>query len=485
MSNETDNFNQPHYQLHNTYRLSDNATLSNTLYYIRGKGYYEQYKDERDYREYNISPLLTNIDPETGEPYTDGDVVRQQWVQKNQTGWNPRLDVTHEKGMHSVGGSFYYFDSDHWGQVVWAQNINGALDPRHRYYQYYGKKYVASVFAQEYYKLTEKLGAQMTAQVKYQKYDFDQDRMGAFLGHDYSLDWLFFSPRAGLTYNISNRLSLFGNFAVSSRTPTDAAIYDANDPYILPSLEIESVQTDAGGDTVAYVFGDPTVQSERVYNLELGGQYRSDRYLAGVNLFWMDFRDEIIPYGGINENTGLPVTVNADRSVHAGVELTGSYKPVKEFSLSGNVAYNYNRIKEYVTEIDGYEIDFKDKTIPLFPEYLANIMADYSADKLRLTYRLRLVGRQFMELANIGELSIDPYTVSSLSASYRFINLAGIGDVIVQGRVDNLFDKKYESSGYGGNFAYEIADDVIVDGWAEYFVAAERSFYGQLVLEMF
>ena len=75
--------------------------------------------------------------------------------------------------------------------------------------------------------------------------------------------------------------------------------------------------------------------------------------------------------------------------------------------------------------------------------------------------------------------------MSSLSASYRFASLAGIGDLTLQARVDNLFDKKYESSGYGGNYAYEIDDEVLVDGWAEYFVAAERSFYGQVVLEMF
>jgi len=42
--NATDNFNQPHYQIHNTYKINERTTLSNTLYYIRGKGYYEQLK---------------------------------------------------------------------------------------------------------------------------------------------------------------------------------------------------------------------------------------------------------------------------------------------------------------------------------------------------------------------------------------------------------------------------------------------------------
>ncbi|UCD64759.1 MAG: TonB-dependent receptor [Candidatus Zixiibacteriota bacterium] len=495
-NNETDNFNQPHYQLHNVYRVNDRTTLYNTLYYIRGKGYYEQFKDDRDYFEYNISPTLTNIDPSTAEPYESGDVVRQQWVEKNQTGWNPRVDIAHEKGQHSLGGSFYYFDSDHWGQVVWAEHIDGPLDPRHRYYQYYGKKYVASVYGQEYYHLTDRLSAQLTAQLRYQKYDFDQERMGAFMGHQYNVNWLFFSPRIGFNYHPGDRMSLYANFAVSSRTPTDAAIYDANDPYILPSLEIESVIRDGGGDVTEYVFGDPTAESEHVYNIELGGQYRTPRYSAGVNLFWMDFRDEIIPYGGLSENINQLITTNADRTVHTGIELTGSYKPVDQLTLSGNLAYNYNRVRDYVGEIDVYlpdwsayrlDVDYKDKTIPGFPDILGNLVADYAADSWRVTGRLRVVGQQYMELFNIDSLAIDPHVVSSISASYRVQDFLGTGDLTFQGRVDNLFNHKYETSGYG--WAYGLADGVgepvTLIHEAEYFVAAERSYYGQVVLELF
>ena len=52
--NETDNFNQPHYQLHNVFEVNDKVTLTNTLYYIRGKGYYEQLKQSAAYNDYNI-----------------------------------------------------------------------------------------------------------------------------------------------------------------------------------------------------------------------------------------------------------------------------------------------------------------------------------------------------------------------------------------------------------------------------------------------
>ena len=474
--NETDNFNQPHYQLENTYHFSDRVTLTNTLYYIHGKGYYEQLKPDANFAEYDLSAYSDS---------SSGDIVRQQWVSKDQTGWNPRLDIEHSHGHHSLGGSFYYFSSQHWGQVVWAQDITRTLDPRHRYYEYFGKKYVGSFYGQEYYRLTNSLSTQLTAQIRYQRYKFDQTKMGAFKGYDYDVDWFFFSPRVGLNYAVNENVHLYTNFAVSSRTPTDASIYDANDPTILPSLQIENIDTTTiPGDTI-YTFGDPTAASERVYNFEFGGQYRNQHYAFGINLFWMDFRDEILPYGGINENTGLPITINADRSVHSGIELTASILPTQTLRISGNLALNRNRVKDYTAQLDGYAVDFADRTIPGFPDYIGNIIADYTNGPVRLTWRGRSVGKQYMELENIDSLAIGSYFVSSASVSYTFGNVLNAGNLTLSARVDNLFNEKYASSGYGGNYAFEDSGNTVVGGWAEYFPAAERSYYLQLAMELF
>ncbi|MEW6049679.1 MAG: TonB-dependent receptor [Candidatus Zixiibacteriota bacterium] len=485
--NETDNFNQPHYQLHNAYRLSDKATLSNTLYYIRGRGYYEQLKDAQEYWQYDIDTSLTDRDS-AGAPFASGNLVRQQWVAKNQLGWNPRLDIDHAKGSHSLGGSFYYFDSEHWGQVVWAQHVGGALNPDHRYYEYHGKKWVGSLFAQEYYKLTDRLSSQLTAQLRYQRYKFSQERMGAFRGYQYDINWFFFSPRFGLNYRLTNEASLFANAAVSSRTPTDADIYDANDPTILPSLEIKSVSLAAGGDT-AYVFGDPTAKNERLVNFELGSEFTKSTYSFGLNLFWMDFRNEILPYGGINPNTGLPITINADRSVHSGIEMTASAALTKGFRVSGNFAYNYNRVRKYSKafyyDSDSVVVNFKDHKLSGFPEYLGNLLLDYERKWYRVTFRHRFVGRQWMELANIKSLSIAPYNTASLSATINWPNFVDAGTLSFSARVDNLFNTDYLAAGYGGNYAYDGGTGPVVDGWAEYFVGPERSFYLQIQLEAF
>ncbi len=486
--NETDNFNQPHYRLINIYRLSERLTMRNTLFYIRGKGYYEQFKDGRDVVEYNIPPEALT-DPGIEEV----DLVRQKWVTKSQYGFNPRLDWDHRGGRASFGGSFYYFESEHWGQVVWADYLNGTLAPGHRYYEYYGEKYQAALFVNEHYHLTGKLSVLGSLQLKYLKYTFDQTKMGAFLGLKYDLDWLFLSPRVGLNYQVDDHLSSYVNFAVSSREPNDENIYNADDPGKFPQLEVLSNV----GDTL-FKFGEPTVKGERVYDLELGVNYQDHKNRLGLNLYWMRFENENVFEGGYDADW-REITINIDRSVHAGLELSGIVRPADALTLSGNFAYTYNRITDYDTTLfyavdsvgeiyyESVKVNYKDKITPLFPEYLGNLRLEYrGSDWYRLAYLVRFVGRQELDLFNLENLALDAYMVSSLSAAVSWKNFLGIGHLTLSARVDNLFNEKFETSGWAMQYASrEPGQPVVIDAWHAYIVGAERSFYSQVKLEMF
>lgn len=455
--NATDNFSQPHYEIHNTLRLNDDLSFYNTLYYIRGKGYYEQFKDDRDIDEYNISPSAL-ADP----AITEIDLVRQKWVTKNQYGWNPRLDLEHKNGSAALGGSLYYFDSKHWGQVVWAENLIGDVNPQNRYYEYFGKKYHASLYAMEYYYLSEKIRLMGNIQLKYLKYNFEQSAIGAFSGENFDLDWLFLSPRLGLTYLLDDRTDLYFGFAVSSHEPTDETIYEADDPGSVPAIEN----------------GELIVDAERVYDFEVGGNWRSDRLRLGLSLFWMEFRNEFIPEGGLDDD-GRPVLGNADRSVHSGIELTGAFSALQFLTVTGNAAFNRNRLKEYFVYKDSDwngivddTLDYSDNPTAGFPEYLANLIFDYNRQPYRLTYRLRAIGKQYVENSGNEDLSIEAYLVSSLSGSFSLGSLGDFGRLTIFGRVDNLFNEKYELAGY----AYEWGGQ----WYGEYFPAAERNFFVQL-----
>ena len=495
--NETDNFNQPHYQIHNTYQLNDKSTLYNTLFYIRGKGYFEQFKDGRKFSDYNIPSSQIEIDGTTSLAYQRGDLVRQKWVEKNQVGWNSRIEINHDRGRHALGGSFYYFESDHWGQVVWSQHIAGSLNPRQRYYQYFGTKYVGSIFGSEFYRLSDRVSTRIKAQFRYERYDLEQVKMGAFLGHQFDLDWFFFAPQAGLNYSLTANTNAYINFAVASRLPNDENIYDADDPDKFPQLEV----LNNSGDTL-FEFGRPTINNERVFEISGGVRHRREKYQVGVDLYLSRFDNENVFEGGLDQ-LDREITINIDEAVMAGVEFSGSIKPNGEVLISANLSINHNRITNYDTTLfyvfdtvdasnnpvaisESVKVDFDGKKKPLFPNIMAGILFDYHKNNWRLTYRGKFVGRQYMELLNIEDLSIDPHYVSSISGELAFDNFLSMGRLVLQLRGDNLFDKKYEVGGYGGNFVYRLSGQpVTVDGWAEYYVAAEQSWFGQLKLTLF
>jgi outer membrane receptor protein involved in Fe transport len=320
--------------------------------------------------------------------------------------------------------------------------------------------------------------------------------MGPFEGYKYNLDWLFLSPRIGLNYALKPETNAY--------TPNDDNIYDADDPGKVPQIQpLHRVSS-----------GDPTVENERVYDLELGLSHRETTYRLGVNFFWMQFNNENLFEGGF-DSLGREITINIDRAVHAGFELTGSVKPVNRLTVDGNFALNFNRISEYDTTLsytvdsiyidpvtqetvvvestESAVIDYDGKTPPLFPAYLGNLNVDYQHHWYRVTWRARMVGRQYVELFNDEELSIDPYFTSSVTASFIWQDFLETGRLTLSLNIDNLFDNEYEVSGYGGNWASrdqgepvrDQGEPVRVNSWAEYFVGPERSFYGQLRLELF
>jgi iron complex outermembrane receptor protein len=472
--NETDNFNQPHYELHNIYNLSDDITLYNTLYLIKGDGYYEQLKSGENLVGYNLSD----------DPDVYSDLVRRKQVDKYQVGFNSQAVIEKQKHATSLGGSYYFFESEHWGEVIWAEEISPSMlninDPA-RYYEYFGKYHNLSGHIFHRRQIGERLNVSGNLQLRYLHKDIHQTPIGVYGTTIYDLDWLFLSPRVGLNYVVSDNLTPYFSFSIASHDPYDDMIDDADDPNDIPRLEV----IDSTSTPIKY--GDPLVDPERVYDFELGTNYRSEKLAVDFNLFWMEYHNEIVPDGGVNSD-GFPTVGNADRATHRGLEVSFTYSPMASLRIEGNYAYNDNWIREYdqnVEVADGVVeiIQRRDVAVPNFPVFLANFVVDYSYGPTRLVYRLRGVGRQFISMdgryAEIGgklvDVSIAPQAISSLKGFLHLGSVLGGADLTLEGKVDNLFDIKYETYGYKWSH-YAWGD------FYAYWPAAERNWFINLKL---
>ncbi|MCP4568755.1 MAG: TonB-dependent receptor [FCB group bacterium] len=463
---ETDNFNQPHFELHNIYALSENLTLNNTLFHIRGKGYYEQYRDSTDLMSYGLAD----------DPDLYSDLVRRKWVDKNQYGINSRMVHRSDRQSSSLGASYYFFESEHWGEVIWAEELSPSLlnySTPDRYYEYFGKYHNFSTYASHLHQVSDKLTVSGNLQLRYLRKNIHQTAMEPYEGRIYTLDWLFLSPRVGATYDIDNNWSAFAGFSIASHEPNDEMIDDADDPGAVPRLEI----IDDSVDPVVY--GEATVDPERIYDFELGARYRRANMSFDINLFWMDYKNEVVPNGQLNDD-GQPTVGNAERSLHCGIETVLTYKPWSYLTVEGNYSFNDNWIKEYDQLVSADSIiSHNDVAVPGFPKYLANLALDFKYGSARLVYRLRAVGRQFINYdgrysPDSLDVSIAPYTVSSIKGILNLGNLLGGAEFVLEGRVDNLFDAQYET------FGYEWGDY----GYYAYWPAAERNWFVTLKMKI-
>lgn len=510
---ETDNYFQPHYELVYNFQPGKNLLISNTFSYIRGDGYFNTsfpvfYGYDFDYFRlkpffvqdtvsYNSLYYKRNDDGtiyfEKGKGYeiVRSDLVTRLNVNNNTYGWFPKVQLKHknEKGTLIVGGEIRYHKSEHFGEVTSGESLPPGTPPDFVYYFYNGGKRTYSAYVNELYRITEKLDAMIGLQYVYHRYNLSNDR---FKPYDFSLNYNFVTPRTGINYNFNDKLNAFINFSIAKREPRLKDIYDAENPDSKPNFRIL--------DTLKGIYDDPLIKPEEMKDYEFGISYNSYKIKAELNFYLMDFKNEIVNNGQL-DNVGQPISGNAGKSIHKGIELGFTINPFsqinfKGLTLSGNLNLSDNYFTDY-REVSGadssgniiYGNDYTDNKILLTPGVIGNLSLNYSDDRgINAYVSLQHIGKQYLdnsenerknpEIRNQNgyvEKIINPYTVFNAGLSLNIFSLAKIGksskvlkNVKIDFKANNIFDALYETSGsISGGIPYWIP-------------AATRNFYVEL-----
>ncbi|MCM1066276.1 MAG: TonB-dependent receptor [Muribaculaceae bacterium] len=461
---QTDNFVQHHFQLLLSQRLSDRWYLSAALFYTDDDGYYRQLKTRRTLVEYGLEPFETA----DGTVVEKSDLVRLKHNRNHFGGGTVSAKYSGERLEAVVGAAANHFRGNHFGRIAWVRNYVGDINPLQEYYRNRGDKTDFNIYARAAYDIVGGLSAYADLQYRHIHYTIDgvsdnyDWNTGAMAQLDILRRYNFFNPKVGLNWTHKGHRA-YASWSVAHKEPVRDNFTDG-DPAHYPS-------------------------AERLFDYEAGYFYTTDLFSVGANLYFMDYKDQLVATGQLSD-TGNALSVNVPHSYRAGIELQGVLKPVKWFDWQINATLSRNRIKDFTEYIYEDEwtnpitIDRGDTPIAFSPSFTLNNAFNFRAAGFDGQLASRYVSKQYLNNAHSEDTVLDAYFVTDLHAGYTFTDVAGIKKLRLGLSVYNLFNEKYFANGYSGA-GYTVAADGSKEiyRYAGYAAQAPINFMGSIAVE--
>ncbi|MBN1768071.1 MAG: TonB-dependent receptor [Prolixibacteraceae bacterium] len=419
--NETDNYQQDHYQLMFSHRFSDALNMNAALHYTYGSGYYEQYKAGEDFEDYQLNNLVVGNDT-----LTSTDLIRQKWLDNDFYGATFSLNYDKNRSDFTLGGGWNRYDGRHFGNVIWAEYATNH-EKDYEWYRNTGQKTDFNVYAKYNYALTPAFN--LYADVQYRNIQYtiegiDDDLRDLTNRHPFS----FVNPKFGVYYQPSNNLKAYVSYAVGHREPS------------------RSTFTDTDPD-------QPTPTAEQLKDFEGGITFSQPRFSVGANLYYMDYKDQLIMTGEIND-IGTAVFKNAEDSYRAGVELIAGVQITHDLKWDVNATFSQNKILNFTEYVDNWDeggqtaFDHGTTDIAFSPSVVANSQLGYTPLKnLELALISQYVGDQHIDNSANENRKLDAYFVNNLKAAYT-IYPGFFDEVEFSLLVNNLLNEVYETNAW-------------------------------------
>ena len=434
--NEVDDYTQTHYQLHVHQSIFTQLDGSLTMFYTKGKGFFEQYKNVDNFESY-FADYLSQYGLE------NSDAVRRRWLDNDFYGFMASLYFTDpsEKFDLTLSGGYNVYDGDHFGEVIWSASgeDTGGLPP---YYSNNARKSAVNLFGKVDYRIASSWTARLDLQYRGVDYSFEGlDADGTLVPQDVSHN--FFNPKFGVTYRKSQRWSLSYYLGVANREPNRDDYVDSS-PSSRPS-------------------------PERLIDNELKFQYAAEKISFEAVGYYMAYKDQLVLTGRIND-VGEYTRVNVDNSYRLGLETYFGYRPVSRLDISGGATLSRNIVNEFDEYIDnwddGSQLVIEHKNTPLSFSPSAILMGRVGYDvlakekhKATISLMSKYVSSQFVDNSGNEASRIDPYSFTEIQFEY-FFNWKSNKQLALNFLVRNIFDVKYETNAWNYRFKSDSYDPV-------------------------
>ncbi len=424
--NEVDNYNQDHYQLHWNQRYNNRWSTNVGLNYTYGRGYFEQYKEDEDFGDYDLTPITVG-----GETIETTDLIRRRWLDNDFYVVNASANYKNNEIDMIFGTSYSLYDGDHFGEIIWSEFASNS-EIRDRYYEGNGKKTDFSVFTKATYRLNDVVslyGDLQLRMVNYETSGLTSDRLPFNVDESYS----FFNPKAGITYKVNTNNSLYFSYARANREPNRS--------------DFEN---------------NPDVKPEQLNDFELGWRHTTDRFRLNINTYYMLYNEQLVLTGQI-DSTGDPIRSNNGDSYRLGLEVDAVIALSDVFFLQPNFTISSNKNRETFQSLNGVVEDLGTTDISFSPEFVAaNALVFQSKKGVQMSLLSKFVGEQFMSNTENPDSKLASYFVNDFNVTYEWEPKSIFKSIVVSGLINNIFNEKYVSNGYFGSF--DFPDDTSSTG---------------------
>lgn len=471
---DTENFHQPHVELHHERDLSAALQFSQTLFWVKGVGYFDFGGSFRSPQYLRLPSDFVPVEERNTPLFIsrpDVGVLFRAYLDQWQVGWMPRLRIQSGRATTTVGAEARLHRSLRWGRIQQGNGIPAELvgsENDVRVYSFRGEKIIASTYVSHLNRLSDLWAVQADAQLTYRRYRVWDEK---FFGTSFTKPYLFFNPRIGMTYRPEQSVSAYASIALTAREPRMKSLYDGEEAGsgFVPQFSRNkdgSLNTD-----------DAVVKAEHLVDFEIGMSWTGQSYRTSLNLFVMEFRDEIVPSGGLDQ-FGVPRTGNAKRTQHVGLELDGAVRLARGLDVAGNLTLSRNRFKsfeEFVTQPDfsSLGIDRSGNHIAGFPDRSGNIRLDYVRSGFSGSLMGTLVGKQYVDNSDgrgaqgkwRDDLVLESFVLLDAAFSYTFSKDGPVPGLRLSVDVNNVLNDKVLTY---GNVSF---------GSAQFFPAATRHMF--------
>ncbi len=421
--NQVDDYKQDHVQLHWNQKYGGGWSTQLSLNYTMGRGFFEEYVDSWYYANVNFSSDAT-FDFIGWEPYevdgelqTDTDLIRRRWLDNRYYVANLTTNYKSNAIDFDAGVFGSMYSGDHYGEITWARYFAQDEEAGYRYYFGTADKNEFTTFAKATWRINDMWSVFGDLQGRFISYETDginSDIDEFIIDENYS----FFNPKAGLTLTLNEENKIYASYARANREPS---------------------RTD-------FENGNPV--PETLNDFELGYRFTKERARVFANLYFMDYRDQLVLTGAIDD-VGAPIRQNSGSSYRLGLEVEAGFQLGSKFAITPNLALSTNKNRDFFFQRDGELQNLGNTNISFSPEIVAGNRLDFfPVQNLRLSLLSKYVGEQYLGNIDAESSKLDAYFINDFNVQYDLKNIGFAKRVTLTALVNNIFSEEYVSNGY-------------------------------------